>query len=46
MIYRYNYLLDCVQYVAQYPDGTSIWTHADFETPFSVLGKRSISNES
>ena len=26
MIYRYNYLLDCVQYVAQYPDGTSIRT--------------------
>ena len=26
MIYRYNYLLDCVQYVAQYLDGTSIQT--------------------
>ena len=39
-----------VQYVAQYPDCTSIRTlkkkNSIFEAPFSVLGKRSISNES
>ena len=33
-----------VQYVAQYPD---TWNkNSIFEAPFSVLGKRSISNES
>ena len=37
-----------LQYVAQYPEGTSIRTlkNSIFEAPFSVFGKRSISNES
>ena len=43
-------LSEPVQCVAQYPDSTSIRTlkkkNSIFEAPFSVLGKRSISNES
>ena len=37
-----------LQYVAQYPEGTSIRTlkNSIFEAPFSVFGKLSISNES